>query len=177
MTRNRPQIETSNKPVIRRFRGPTEQKEYNKQTKDSSYSRPPLVIISTQAEEPENIENVREPVQAQLHPRFISFKQPPTINARLPQTLFKVFGEEFLAEATKQDRSLTPLMKLIKDKDWESLKTNKYFYSLRKDLAETESGCIQYDNKLLIPRRLKQLVIDAIHQTHPGQAGMLRLGI
>ena len=33
-----------------------------------------------------------------------------------------------------------------------------------------------YDNKLLIPRSLKQFVIDAIHQTHPGQAGMLSLG-
>ena len=33
-----------------------------------------------------------------------------------------------------------------------------------------------YDNKLGIPRNLKQLVIDAIHQTHPGQACMLSLG-
>ena len=33
-----------------------------------------------------------------------------------------------------------------------------------------------YDNKLVIPRNLKQLVIDDIHQTHPGQAGMLNLG-
>ena len=33
-----------------------------------------------------------------------------------------------------------------------------------------------YDNKLVIPRNLKQLVIDAIHQTQPGQAGMLSVG-
>ena len=33
-----------------------------------------------------------------------------------------------------------------------------------------------YDNKLVILRNLKQLVIDAIHQTHPGHAGMLSLG-
>ena len=68
---------------------------------------------------------------------------------------------------------------MIKDKDWESLKkSNKYFYSLRKDLAITESGCMLYNNnnKLVVPRNLKQLVIDAIHQTHPGQGGMLSLG-
>ena len=33
-----------------------------------------------------------------------------------------------------------------------------------------------YDNKLVIPRNIKQFVIDAIHQTHPGQARMLSLG-
>ena len=82
-----------------------------------------------------------------------------------------------MAEATKQDKSLSPIIKLIKERDWESLKkSNKYFYSLRKDLAVTDSGCMLYDNKLVIPRNLKQLVIDAIHQTHPGQAGMLSLG-
>ena len=91
--------------------------------------------------------------------------------------LSQVFGEEFLAEATRQDRTLTPIIKMIRDKDWETLrKSNKYFYSLRKDLAVTSSGCMLYDNKLVIPSNLKQFVIDAIHQTHPGQAGMLSLG-
>ena len=33
-----------------------------------------------------------------------------------------------------------------------------------------------YDNKLVIPRNLTQLFIDANHQTHPGQAGNLSLG-
>ena len=66
---------------------------------------------------------------------------------------------------------------MIKDRDWESLeKSNKYIYSLRKDSSVTETGCMLYDNKLIIPRNLNQLVIDAIHQTNPGQAGMLSLG-
>ena len=68
-------------------------------------------------------------------------------------------------------------MKLIKDKDWESPeKANKYIYSLRKELAVTETGCMLYYYKLAIPHNLKQLVIDAIHQTQPGQAGVLSLG-
>ena len=60
---------------------------------------------------------------------------------------------------------------------WENLKKrNKFFHLLRKDLSVTETGCMLYDNKLVIPKNLKQLVIDAVHQTHPGQAGMLSLG-
>ena len=90
--------------------------------------------------------------------------------------LAKVFGEEFLEEATKQDRSLTPIIKMIRDRHGGSLnKTNKYFHSLRKDLAVIDTVCMLYDNKLVIPRNLEQLFIDAIHQTHPGQAGMLSL--
>ena len=62
--------------------------------------------------------------------------------------LSKVFGEEFLAEATKQDRSLTPIIKMDRKKDWDSLKkTNTYFHSLPKDLSATETGCMLYDNK------------------------------
>ena len=116
----------------------------------------------------------------QFNPNFIHKYSHLAATAKEYQNckhLARVFGEEFLAEATTQDRTLTPIIKMIKDKDWEVLrKTNKYFYSLRKDLAITESGCTLYDNKLVIPRNLKQLVIDAIHQTHPGQAGMLSLG-
>ena len=71
---------------------------------------------------------------------------------------------------------LTPLIKIIRDKDCDSLKkANKYFKSLREELAVTESGCMLYDNKLVIPRNLKQLVIGAIQQTHLGQAGMISL--
>ena len=68
-----------------------------------------------------------------------------------------------MAEATKQDRTLTPIIKMIKDKDWEALrKLNKYFYSLRKDLAVTNSGCMLYDNKLVIPRNLTQFVMSIL---------------
>ena len=91
--------------------------------------------------------------------------------------LAKVFGEEFIAEATKQDKSLTPVIRMIMDRDWESIKkSNNFFYSLRKDLSVIETGCMLYDNKLVITRNLKQLVVDAIHQTHPSQAGLLSFG-
>ena len=82
--------------------------------------------------------------------------------------LSQVFGEEFLAEATKKDKQLAPLIKLIEDRDWNTMKTiNPYFYSLKRDLSVTPSGCILYDNRVMVPKSLKQLVIDSIHQTHP----------
>ena len=45
----------------------------------------------------------------------------------------------------------------------------------KRDLAITPTRCVLYDNRLMIPAALKQLIINALHQTHPGQTGMLRL--
>ena len=92
------------------------------------------------------------------------------------KNLCQVFGEEFLAEATQKDKNMAPIIKIIKERDWETLKrVSPYFYSLKRDLSVTPSGCILYDNRLMVPASLKQLVFNALHQTHPGQTGMLRL--
>ena len=92
------------------------------------------------------------------------------------KNLNQVFGEEFVAEATVRDRQLAPIIKLIREKDWDTLKrVSPCFYSLKRDLSITPSGCVLYDNRLMIPSALKQLLINSLHQTHPGQSGMLRL--
>ena len=92
------------------------------------------------------------------------------------QNLSQVFGEEFVAEATQKDRQMAPTIKLIRDKDWQTLKSvSPYFYSLKRDLAITPSGCVLYDNRLMIPASLKQLVTISLHQTHQCQSGMLQL--
>ena len=144
---------------------------------DNQSTRPPLVTISTQTEDNDNTGKGRYPVQPELHPQIFLLSNNRETMPDYRKHLSQVFVKVFLAEATRQDRTLTPIIKIIKEKDWEALrKSNKYFYSLRKDLAVTGSGCMLYDNKLVIPRSLKQFVIDAIHQTHPGQAGMLSLG-
>ena len=92
------------------------------------------------------------------------------------KSLAQVFVEEFVAEATARDKTMAPNIKLIRERAWETLKrTSLYFYSLKPDLSITPSGCVLYDNCLIVPAQLKQLVIDSLHQTHPGQTGMLRL--
>ena len=81
-----------------------------------------------------------------------------------------------MAEATQKDRQMAPIIKLIKDKDSETLKkVSPYFYSLKRDLSITPSGCVLYDNRLMVPSSLKQLVINYLHQMNPGQSGMLQL--
>ena len=92
------------------------------------------------------------------------------------RNLAQVCGEEFVAEATARDKTMAPIIKLIRELDWETLKrTSPYFYSQKPDLSITPSGCVLYDNRLMVPAHLKELVIDSLHQTHPGQTGMLRL--
>ena len=60
--------------------------------------------------------------------------------------------------------------------NWEELKlVSKYYYNLRNDLSVARSGCLINDGKLVIPHQLQNLVINAVHRTHPGQVGMIRL--
>ena len=90
------------------------------------------------------------------------------------KNLVQVFGEEFVAEATAREKLMAPIIKLIRERDWETLKrTSPSFYALKRDLSIIPSGCVLYDNRLMVPSQLKQLVIDSLHQTHPGQTRML----
>ena len=67
-------------------------------------------------------------------------------------------------------------MDYVKSENWEDLKkVNPLYYRIRRDLSVTPTNCLLYDNRLVIPSRLKQLVLDTIHHKHPGQAGMLAL--
>ena len=61
ITRNRPQIDTSNRPVIRRYRTPNKQRTIP-QNMENQATRPPLVTISTQMADSDNIGRGREPI-------------------------------------------------------------------------------------------------------------------
>ena len=86
----------------------------------------------------------------------------------------RVFNEEFLAEHFK--RNLGPINDMVTNKDWLSLKkANPIFYKIRRDLSVTPTGYLLFDNRLVIPSKLRPLVLQTIHSKHPGQAGMLAL--
>ena len=90
--------------------------------------------------------------------------------------LHKVLGESFIAEAIKNDTNSNKIRRLIELQDWNAIKCfSKYWYSLRKDLSVIPNGCILYDGKMYIPTQLRKPVIDSVHKTHPGQAGMVYL--
>ena len=86
----------------------------------------------------------------------------------------RVFNEEFLAEHSKND--LGPIIYLVTKKNWLSLKkTNPIFHKIHQDLSVTPTGCLSFDNRLVIPSELRPLVLQIKHSKHPGQAGMLAL--
>ena len=53
-----------------------------------------------------------------------------------------------------------------------SEKVNPLYFRIRWGLSVTPTNCLLYDNSLVIPLKLKRLVLDTIHHKHPGQVGM-----
>ena len=103
---------------------------------------------------------------------FTAYDQTPTPLYR--ENLNRVFNEEFIAQASKKE--LSPIIEFVKNSEWEKLKAiNSTYYRIRRDLSVSPSGCLIYNNKLVIPNKLKGMVLETIHNKHPGQAGMLAL--
>ena len=128
---------------------------------------------STQTEYTTNKGKGLDPIDPTKHSElFTAYNDLPTPLYRL--NLTKVFNEELLSEASQKELKI--IMDYVKTEIWEDLKkVNQLYYRIRRDLSVTPTNCLLYDNRLLIPTRLKQLVLDTIHHNHPGQAGMLAL--
>ena len=168
-TRNRPRHNTFDQTIQKRKRSQNKSKITMSANNNTQ-------TIATRTEDCSNKGRGRSPLRPDpTNPIFPLSKEKDMPQYR--KNLAQLFGEEIVAEATARDKTMGPMIKRIKDRDWETLKkTGPYFYSLKRDLSVTPSGCVLYDNRLMIPSLLlKQLIIDALHQTHPGQTGMLRL--
>ena len=86
----------------------------------------------------------------------------------------RVFNEKFIAKNSKKD--LGPIIDLVLKHDWLTLnKVNPIFHKYHRYLSVTPTGCLLYDNRLVIPAKLRPMVLQTIHSKHPGQAGMLAL--
>ena len=86
----------------------------------------------------------------------------------------RVFNEEFTAESSKKD--LGPIIDLVEKQNWLTLKkVNPVFHKIYRDLSVTPTGCLLYNNRLVIPSKLRTMVLQTILSKHPGQAGMLAL--
>ena len=101
---------------------------------------------------------------------FTAIDELPTTEYR--QKLMRVFNEEFLAEHSKEVLGL--IIDLVTKRDWLSLE-KAIFYKIRRELSVTQTGCLLFDNRLVISSKLRRLVLQTIHSKHPGQAGMLAL--
>ena len=138
-------------------------------------SNPKAITIGTQTDCLSNIGQGLKP----LNPNIVKnpFDQVTLENS--PDYLLnihKFLGKQFIAEAIKSDTNSNKIRRLIELQDWNAIKCfSKNWYSLRKDLSVTPNGCILYDGKMYIPTQLRKPVIDSVHKTHPGQAGMIYL--
>ena len=92
----------------------------------------------------------------------------------VPAQLRNVFDSSFLAAATKKDRSLNPLLNMVKGQKWDTIKScyGPYFYNVRHRLS-VRDGILLYDDRAVIPKQLRQTLVDTLHLTHPGQGGLL----
>ena len=90
------------------------------------------------------------------------------------KNLRKALDVEFIAAATKRDRNLQPLINMIRQQKWDQIKAcyGPYFYNVR-DRLSVRNNVLLYDDRVVIPKQLRQIILDSIHLTHPGQGGML----
>ena len=168
-TRNNPNKETYSIPILKRPRAPNKKLQMETETNQPKN----LVNSSTQTEGHSNKGRGLDPIDPSKHQElFTAHSEIPTPAYR--ENLNKVFNEEFIAEASSKE--LKPIIDLVLTKNWEDLKkVNPIYYRIRRDLFVSPSNCLFYDNRLVIPNKLKFMVMDAIHRKHPGQAGMLSL--
>ena len=171
VTRKKPNFNTFDRPMVKRTRKPNKRKAMNPLIPNI----PIPVATQTDANPPcSNVGQGLESIDESKHAPLFEFENeiPPDYCRHLS----RVFGEEFLTEATLKDKNLQSIIRLVKTHKWDELKLiSKYYYSLRNDLSVAHSGCLLYDVKLVIPYQLQNLVINAVHCTNLGQVGMIRL--
>ena len=176
VTRNRPNLNTFDRQITKRARRKIIKTVSHNLLETSPTQNTPISVATQRDNTPptSNLGQGREPIDDNKHAPLFEFENETAPNYRL--NLSRVFGEEFLAEATLKDKNLQNIIRLVKNHNWDQLKqVSRYYYNLRNDLAVARSGCLLYDGKLVIPHQLQNLVISAVHRTHPGQVGMIRL--
>ena len=120
---------------------------------------------------------MQRPWSLELHKtyRFIH-RLPRFTTPSYRENLNKVFNEEFLTEASQKE--LKVIIDLVNAQDWDDMKkVNPFYFRIRRDLSVTPTNCLLYENRLVIPSKIWQLVLDNILHKHPRQVGMLALEI
>ena len=168
-TQKNPLKETFQIPIKKRFRAPNKKL----QMEQSIPSTKLLINLSTQTDYISNKGKGLDAIDESKHEDlFPSYSDTPTPLYR--ENLNKVSNEEFIAEASSKE--LKPIIDLVTAQNWEDpKKVNRLYYKIHRDLSITPTNCLIYDNRMVIHRKLKHLVLDAIHYKHPGQVGRLPL--
>ena len=94
------------------------------------------------------------------------------------ETLNKVFSKKFLAILTGKDAILKEVRDCVIRNDADRLQEiSPYLFSFWKNVRETwvKHGCVCLDERIAIPKSIKDAVLEDIHSTHPGSFAMLSL--
>ena len=114
-TRNNPQVETFQVQIKKRYRAPNT-------TKTQMMTNPQETnTIATQTDEALNLGQGRQPLEEkeEFNPiPELDYENTPNYLKQL----HRVFGENFIAEATRNDPHSKNLLQIIEDKNWDSLK-------------------------------------------------------
>ena len=91
------------------------------------------------------------------------------------ETLNKVFSRKFLAILTDKDAILKEVRDCVIRDDPDRLREiSPYLFSYWRDLS-VNHGCVYLDERIAIPKSIKDAVLEDIHSTHPGSFAMLSL--
>ena len=91
------------------------------------------------------------------------------------ETLNKVFSKKFLAILTGKAAILKEVRDCVIRNDPDRLQEiTPYLFSYCQDLS-VKHGCVCLDERIAIPKSIKDEVLEDIHSTHPGSFAMLSL--
>ena len=114
VTRNKPNFNTFDRQIIKRARRPNKRTMPPTNSDTPSTSNTPISVATQTDKLPPttNIGQGREPIDETKHAPLFEFENETAPNYRL--NLSRVFGKEFLAEATLKDKNLQTIIRSVK---------------------------------------------------------------
>ena len=94
-------------------------------------------------------------------------------NNPMVQGLPQLFTPGLLAELTSEDKVLSNLREAARTKDFEKFKSSAKNVAQFFKLSAEMNDVLVVDNRLAIPEKLRNAVLNWLHKDHPGQLAML----
>ena len=94
-------------------------------------------------------------------------------NNPLLQGIPQLFTPGLLAELTTEDKVLNNLREAARNKDFEKFKNSAKNVAQFYKLSAEMNDILVVDNRLAIPEKLRNAVLNWLHKDHPGQLAML----
>ena len=162
---NNPQVEIQFAPQVRDPICQTTLARRIEQRKNSSTSREASTPLNTTPTSPTHSSNASTPLIPSPH--------VPTFE----YIVSKIFNKSLTASLTSKDAVLKEVRDCILTNNESRLKAiNPYIHSYWRDL-HVRSRCVCIDERVAIPKVLREALIDDIHSSHPGTWGMICMAI